>query len=141
MDSITAVAPNVKQSVPFLMVSSMEESLHFYRDGLGCVMTKTWTPRGTIEWCWLEIGEAALMLQEYREGRKPEGRLGQGVSLTFICDDAVAFYREIKSRGVDAKRPFVGNAMWVTSVTDPDGYKLEFESQTDVPEETVLDSD
>ena len=30
-------------------------------------------------------------------------------------------------------------AMWVTSVTDPDGYRVEFESSTDVPEETVLD--
>ena len=28
--------------------------------------------------------------------------------------------------------------MWVTSVLDPDGYKLEFESYTDVPEETVF---
>jgi lactoylglutathione lyase len=34
--------------------------------------------------------------------------------------------------------PFVGNAMWVTLVQDPDGYKLEFESFTDVPEETVF---
>jgi len=28
--------------------------------------------------------------------------------------------------------------MWVTSVSDPDGYRIEFESYTDVPEETVL---
>jgi hypothetical protein len=28
--------------------------------------------------------------------------------------------------------------MWVTSVSDPDGYELYFESPTDVPEETVL---
>ena len=27
--------------------------------------------------------------------------------------------------------------MWVTILTDPDGYKLDFESPTDVPEETV----
>ena len=26
--------------------------------------------------------------------------------------------------------------MWVFSVTDPDGYRLEFESPTDVPEGT-----
>jgi hypothetical protein len=26
--------------------------------------------------------------------------------------------------------------MWVTSVTDPDGYVLEFESYTDTPEDT-----
>ena len=102
---------------------------------------KQWEQEGKIEWCWLEIGDAALMLQEYRKGRRPEGKLGQGVSLCFTCEDAIALYREFKSRGVDAKRPFVGNAMWVTSMEDPDGYRLEFESFTDVPEETVLDSD
>lgn len=103
-------------------------------------MTKQWEPEGKIEWCWLEIGDAALMLQEYREGKRPVGTLGQGVSICFTCEDAIALYREFESRRVDAKRPFVGNAMWVTSVTDPDGYRLDFESHTDVPEETVLSS-
>ncbi len=32
--------------------------------------------------------------------------------------------------------PFVGNKMWVTSISDPDGYKLDFESITDEAEET-----
>ena len=27
--------------------------------------------------------------------------------------------------------------VWVTSFTDPDGYRLDFESPTDIPEETV----
>jgi hypothetical protein len=27
--------------------------------------------------------------------------------------------------------------MWVTPLVDPDGYKIFFESPTDVPEETV----
>jgi hypothetical protein len=41
------------------------------------------------------------------------------------------------ARGAAAKRPFVGNALWVTSVRDPDGYHLDFESPTDVAEDTV----
>ena len=32
--------------------------------------------------------------------------------------------------------PFVGNGMWVTSLSDPDGYRIDFESYTDAPEET-----
>jgi hypothetical protein len=28
--------------------------------------------------------------------------------------------------------------MWVTPLSDPDGYKIEFESPTNVPEETKL---
>jgi lactoylglutathione lyase len=59
-----------------------------------------------------------------------------GVSICFTCRDALAIYRELRSKGVEAQRPFVGNAMWVTSVSDPDGYKLVFESLTDAPEES-----
>jgi lactoylglutathione lyase len=29
--------------------------------------------------------------------------------------------------------------MWVVPLTDPDGYRIEFESFTDAPEESVLD--
>ena len=55
-----------------------------------------------------------------------------------MCDDAVGLYHEFLSRGISAQEPFVGNSMWVTRVVDPDGYPLDFESLTDVPEETKL---
>ena len=50
----------------------------------------------------------------------------------------MALYGELRSRGIDASRPFVGNRMWVTQVTDPDGYQLFFESPTEAPEESVF---
>lgn len=82
------------------------------------------------------------MLQEFRkEGHDswvPKGKVGEGVTICFVCKDALAFYREVTSRGITASRPFVGNGMWVTSLTDPDGYRIEFESATDVPEETLF---
>ncbi|MFZ0803517.1 MAG: VOC family protein [Terriglobales bacterium] len=138
----TDVTTNVKQAVPFFGVSNIEQSVRFYVDGLGFEMTKKWIPEGKLRWCWLQLGDAALMLQEFRkEGLnswKPEGKVGVGVSICFICEDALTIYREVMSRGIKASRPFVGNAMWVTSVSDPDGYRIEFESCTDVPEETVL---
>lgn len=133
--------PNVRQAVPFFMVTDIERSVRFYVDKLAFEMTKTWKPEGKLEWCWVQIGDAAVMLQEYREGRRPEGRLGTGVSICFTCDDALAIYREFISRDVDAKRPFVGNSMWVTSVSDPDGYQLFFESNTDAPEESVYEEE
>jgi len=52
-------------------------------------------------------------------------------------DLSTSIYHTLISRGVSATRPFVGNGLWVTSVRDPDGYRLDFESPTDVPEETV----
>jgi lactoylglutathione lyase len=136
--------PNVKQAVPFFMVTDIEASLRFYVDGLGFTLTNEWRPekaKGRIQWCWLQLGNAAVMLQEYwkdgHPGGAPAGPLGQGVSVCFMCTDAIAIYHDLTSRGVAAQRPFVGNNLWVTSVRDPDGYSLCFESPTDVPEETV----
>ncbi len=130
-------AANLKQVVPFYMVTNIDASLRFYVDGLGFAMTSSWRPNGRIEWCWLQRGPAALMLQEYRQGRRPEGALGAGVSVCVVCDDAIAYYKELVSRGVAASRPLVGNRMWETHVADPDGYRLYFESPTDAPEESA----
>jgi lactoylglutathione lyase len=138
MEPKAVTAANIIQVVPFLGVTDMERSMRFYIDGLGFLMKNKWEPEGKIRWCWLTRGGASIMLQEYLPGCRPEGVLGQGVSLCFQCEDAVALYRELHSRDIEAKEPFVGNLMWVTVVSDPDGYKLDFESVTDMPEETKL---
>lgn len=133
-------APNVRQVVPFFMVSDMPRSLAFYIDGLGFTLKHKWTPHSPdkIVWCWLELGGAALMLQQYNPGRAPAEKRGVGTSLCFQCHDAVALYHEFRSRGLHPQEPFVGNHMWDTLILDPDGYHLHFESPTDVPEETKL---
>ena len=137
--------PNLKQAVPFFNVHDITASVRFYVEGLGFTKTKEWTPEGKLRWCWLQRGEVALMLQEFWKGDEqhpatvPTEKLGVGVSICFFCADALALYREFKGRGIAASRPFVGNGLWVTSVTDPDGYRLDFESETDAPEETEYD--
>jgi lactoylglutathione lyase len=130
------IAANVEQSVPFFGVTSVEASLLFYVDGLRFEMKHKWIVDGRIRWCWLQLGGASLMLQEFLPERIPTGKLGEGVSVYFMCKDALAIYREARARGLEAKRPFVGNGLWVTGLSDPDGYKIFFESPTDVPEET-----
>lgn len=137
---------NVKQAVPFFGVTDMEASLRFYVDGLGFKMKHRWipsaaerNPEGKIRWCWLQLGEAGIMLQEYLPERRPKETLGTGVSVCFMCEDALALYREFKARGIQTRqRPFVGNRLWVVSVADPDGYRIDFESPTDAAEETEL---
>ena len=129
--------PNVRQAVPFLMIANMEASLRFYVEGLGFTITRKWIDEGKLRWCWLQLEGAAIMLQEYRPDRIPATKRGEGVSICFQCKDALALYRTFLSRGLNPRKPFVGNAMWVTIITDPDGYKLDFESPTDVPEETL----
>lgn len=142
MEPSAVATANLTQVVPFLGVTDMERSLRFYLDGLGFTIMNKWEPEGRIRWCWLTRGGASIMLQEFVKeghgGQRPEGVLGQGVNLCFQCEDAVALYRELRSRGLEAREPFVGNSMWVTGLSDPDGYKLDFESATDVPEDTAL---
>jgi len=97
-------------------------------------------PDGRIRWCCLQLGDAAIMLQEFLPERRPKEALGAGTSVCFMCEDALALYREFKSRGIQTRTtPFVGNRLWVVPVTDPDGYRIEFESPTDAPEESVLE--
>ena len=131
--------PNIRLAVPFFMVRDMEASLDFYVNKLNFKLTKQWTPRGKIEWCWLQREAVSLMLQEERNKEKfdNQGPKGTGVSICFQCADALALYHEFSAKGVDIKEPFVGNNMWVVCFTDPDGYKLDFESPTDVEEETL----
>jgi catechol 2,3-dioxygenase-like lactoylglutathione lyase family enzyme len=140
MDTETKTKARVRQAVPFFGVADMDRSLRFYVDGLGFNMRHHWIHEGKLRWCWLQIDDAAVMLQEFwHEGphaNVPKDKLGVGVSVYFTCEDALAFYNEVIARGVEAGEPFVGNNMWVTGLRDPDGYELYFESATDVPEET-----
>jgi lactoylglutathione lyase len=146
MNVATPTSVNVKQAVPFFGVTNMESSLRFYVDGLGFKMKHSWVPdcaednpEGKIRWCWLQLGDAAIMLQEFRPQHRPKETLGAGASVCFMCEDALALYREFKSRGIQMRKPpFVGNQLWVVPVTDPDGYRIEFESPTDAPEESEL---
>jgi catechol 2,3-dioxygenase-like lactoylglutathione lyase family enzyme len=113
---------NVKQALPFFQVRDINASLRFYVDGLGFRMTSQW------------------MLQEFwSEGHHrnlPDGEVGVGVSIYFECADALELYRQFRSRGMDAKRPFVGNGLWNVGIKDLDGYNLSFGSPTDAPEES-----
>ncbi len=147
MTIATITSVNVKQAVPFFGVTNMEASLRFYIDGLGFTMKHSWipdraedNPDGRIRWCWLQLGDAAIMLQEFLPERRPKETLGTGTSVCFMCEDALALYREFKSRGMQTgKRPFVGNRLWVVPLADPDGYRIEFESPTDAQEESEFE--
>ena len=147
MASATVTSVNVKQAVPFFGVTNMESSLRFYVDGLGFRMKNHWIPDraedhpdGRIRWCWLELGQAAIMLQEFLPEHRPKEALGTGVNVCFQCEDTLALYREFKSRGIQTlKRPFVGNRLWVVAVIDPDGYRMEFSSPTDAAEESAFE--
>jgi lactoylglutathione lyase len=136
-----AVAADVQVSVSLNMVTNMTRSLAFWIDGLGFALKNKWVVDDKIRWCWLERGTAAIMLQEFgaAQAAKLAGQtLGLGVQIYFQSSDAVALYREFKTRGIDVSDPQVGNGNWEIFLRDPDGYKVAFCSPTDVPEEKKL---
>lgn len=74
----------------------------------------------------------------YQELRRQASWYGSPIGFYhYRCADAIAIYHELIGRGIAAERPFVGNGLWVTTVMGPDGYRLDFESPTEVPEGTV----
>src|SRR3989337_9159 len=110
MSDAAMTTSNVEQAVPFFAVRDIHASVRFYVDGLGFSMTKQWIDEGQLRWCWLELGGASVMLQETRrrtdDSDDQDGKVGVGVSIYFICKDALAIYRDLRSRGIEAKRPF-----------------------------------
>jgi len=138
-----AAAHNVTAVVPLLMVTSIERSLAFYVDGLGFTIQNRWVPDGRLRWCWMSLGGAALMLQEAGESAREtmliNGIPGNGAALYFQCTDAIALYREAAARGIHPlHEPEVGNFAWEVFFADPDGYKINFSSPTDLPDETLF---
>lgn len=127
---------NIQSTVPFLLVSEITSSIGFYQDKLGFEIKESWEPSGDIEWCHLKKEGGELMLQQYRS--KPLIQTKQGISIYFFCNDALIIYNELIQKQVDASEPFVSNGMWLTTVKDPDGYEINFESFTNVPEGTKL---
>jgi lactoylglutathione lyase len=142
MSSQTMAEENVTEAIPFFRVSNIEVSVRYYAEGLGFRMTNTWIVDGRLRWCSLKLGGASLMLQEFpKEGHDswvPQAKVGEGMTICFVCKDAIAIYRQAIRKGLKASRPFVGNAMWVTELKDPDGYRISFESPTDEPEDSEL---
>jgi len=127
---------DLQLAVPFFRVADIAASLRFYVDGLGFAIRREWKPEGVLRWCWLERGKVALMLQSLEA--MPE-KPGEGVAICILCADALALYREFRGRSLAPEKPFVGNGLWVTSLRDPDGYRIDFESPTDAAEDSVYD--
>jgi predicted enzyme related to lactoylglutathione lyase len=82
------------------------------------------------------------MLQELRregcDSWTPAGKPGEGVSLYFNCEDALAVHQVLAAKGIVLSQPRVGNGNWETFLTDPDGYLLAFVSPADAAENTGL---
>ena len=139
MPKTPLVAGHVTEVVPFLWASDLERSLRFYVAGLGATVDREWVVDGRLRWCRLGLGGAALMLQERAPGHVLAAPPGAGMSLNFTCADALALYDAALAGGLEPVRePQVGNGLWELGYADPDGYRINFASPTDLPEELLL---
>jgi len=80
MPANAELIPNVKQSVPFFMVTDIEASYRFYVDGLGFTMTHEWRPEragGSPAMVLAPAGGrrayASGVLEGWTSGRRPGG--------------------------------------------------------------------
>lgn len=121
----------LRQTVPLLLVSRISQSNSFYCDSLGFQPVRCWEPSGELMWCWLQHGDAAVMLQQATEEDPPSAEWGKGLTLYFICDDVDGLFHAMQERGVSATEPTDAHyGMRQTFVSDPDGYNLCFEQPT-----------
>ena len=123
MTATTTTVPNVKQAVPFFMVTDIDASLRFYVDGLGFAVQWTHQFEPTFPvFAELSRDGVALFLTEHTGDCKPGG------ACYIIVDDVDALYREITGRGVKpAEAP--EDAPWGARemlVVDPDDNRLRF---------------
>lgn len=133
---------SISEAIPFFRVADILASLAFY-ERLGFEKANEWVHDGRLRWCVLKSGSASIMLQEFWYDGPNKNitteKQGVGVSICFMCGDALAVYYEAKSKGLEPRQPFVGNGLWVVGFSDPDGYVLEFESPANSPEGTRLE--
>lgn len=122
----------IRELVPLFFVKSIESSVQFYRDRLGFEVALTWEPEGKLGWCRLERDRSAVMLEQSCEEDGPAVGPSRGIGFYFICDDADEMHSELTERGLHIAPPHVAfYGMKQVFVTDPDGYRLCFESQAD----------
>ena len=106
-----------------LQVSDVERSLHFYRDGLGL----SFNPATSESAIGAVVGDLFFLLhKDFGPGLEGKER-GVGIELHFGVPDADVYFAELRTRGVEPHGE-PEDQPWgrVFSVSDPDGYAIEF---------------
>jgi glyoxylase I family protein len=126
---------DVKGCAPLLQVYDMGTSVRFYRDQIGFAVTGTdGKPAESCDWCMLELGDVTVMLNtRYEAHDRPAApdpvrvEHHDDTAIYFGCPDVDAAYTELRSRGVEAKKPFITHYGFKTmTMKDPDGFTLIF---------------
>ena len=138
---------DVRGVCTLVLVFDMPTSLKFYRDVLGfeVIATNDDDAGDNVDWCYLRLGKAELMLNGMYEAddRPPapdKKRITAhlDVCLYFACPDVDAAYRHLRAHGIDVKEPTIASyGMKQLYVRDPDGYNLCFQWEATPREQPV----
>ena len=107
----------------FLEVNSLEESLDFYREGLGFEL-EAHTPESEPPMATLRAGALRLMLAQVPLAM---ARRGRGVHFFLTVADVDEFYAFLRAGGLDVEPP--SDEGWggrFVTLEDPDRYRLFF---------------
>ncbi|SFN47953.1 bleomycin resistance protein [Xenorhabdus japonica] len=122
--------------VPELTVTNFSVSLDFYQRILGF---KILIRRENLDFVYLGLGEAQLMLEEFHNSGWNTGELskplGRGINFQIEVDDVAPILENIKINKIELYRPLKDNYYNIGDtqacqreflVQDPDGYLLRF---------------
>lgn len=135
MDSAPPIVPSesgfaAQKLGASLTVASLQQSVAWYRDVIGFVVAREYSPRGTLVAVALSAGAVEILLTQDNGAQGAERVKGQGFSLQFTTtQDIDQLAAGIVARGgVLDDPPFDAGGARAFRLRDPDGFKLVFSS-------------
>lgn len=108
--------------VPLAHVADVARSIEFYKL-LGFDVKNTVEREGSLQWAWLQNGQASFMIARSARPMNPDA---QDVLFYLYAPDVVAFRNQLQGRGVKVGQlnyPFY-MPRGEFRIDDPDGYAL-----------------
>ena len=121
--------PTLKGIVPLLQVSSITDTINYYREVLEFEIEWQWPDASRPRWAVLRRDDVRFMFTiDLGTSTGPFiAEKGNGMVLYVICDDIATLYENVQARGailVQDLIEFGGRKQF--SVADPNGYAVAF---------------
>ena len=115
--------------VPLLQVSSLTDTIAYYREALGFAVDFRWPEEGEPKWVGMSRGDVSVMFTiDLGTSSAPFiAEKGNGVVLYVLVDEVEPLFEEFTARGaivVQEVHDFGGRRQF--SIADPNGYVLAF---------------
>jgi len=113
------------------VVSDLERSIAFYRDGLGLPIAFEFrSPEGRLTGVYLHVG-GRTFIELFQGNPAPAPKDASYKHICLEVDDIDATIAELAERGIEATDKKLGtDNSWQAWLTDPDGNRLELHAFT-----------